>query len=212
MIRKRKGHKIIPFPLPRVKLCLMGLSVYTTIERRCDKMKKMLGEERRKKLLNLLKNSKEPITGTQLAKYANVSRQVIVNDINLLKARNFPIISTSQGYLYINQENNSHIEKKIVCVHTAEEAEDEMMTIVDCGVTIKNVIVEHPVYGEITASMMLSSRMDVEKFIQKVKETNATYLSVLTNGTHLHVISAPTNEQIAEAEKRLREKGYLVEE
>lgn len=86
------------------------------------------------------------------------------------------------------------------------------MTIVDCGVTVKNVIVEHPVYGEITASMMLSSRIDVEKFLQKVKETNATYLSVLTQGTHLHVISAPTKEQIEVAEKRLREKGYLIEE
>lgn len=127
----------------------------------------MLGEERRNELLKLLKNSKEPITGTQLAKYANVSRQVIVNDMNLLKARNIPIISTSQGYFYMNQEDAFQVEKKIVCVHTAEEAEDEMMTIVDCGVTIKNVIVEHPVYGEITASMMLSSRIDVEKFLKK---------------------------------------------
>ncbi|MFC5542200.1 MAG: transcription repressor NadR [Bacilli bacterium] len=176
-------------------------------------MKKMLGEERRNELLNLLKDAKKPITGTQLAKYANVSRQVIVNDMNLLKARNLPIISTSQGYLYLSQEDtDSLIEKKIVCIHTAEEAEDEMMTIVDCGVTIKNVIVEHPVYGEITASMMLSSRIDVENFLNKVEETKATYLSVLTNGTHLHVISAPTIEQIEEAERRLREKGYLVEE
>ncbi|MFC5558143.1 transcription repressor NadR [Ureibacillus thermophilus] len=176
-------------------------------------MKKMLGEERRNELLNVLKNSRTPITGTQLAKYANVSRQVIVNDMNLLKARNLPIISTSQGYLYLHQEvADSLIEKKIVCIHTADEAEDEMFTIVDCGVTIKNVIVEHPVYGEITASMMLSSRMDVEHFLKKVRETNATYLSALTNGTHLHVISSPTIEQIEEAERRLREKGYLVEE
>ncbi|MEJ9280484.1 MULTISPECIES: transcription repressor NadR [Ureibacillus] len=176
-------------------------------------MKKMLGEERRNELLNILKNSKEPITGTQLAKYANVSRQVIVNDMNLLKARNEPIIATSQGYLYMNQDDTTALfEKKIVCIHNAEETEDELLTIVDCGVTVKNVIVEHPVYGEITASMMLSSRIDVEKFLQKVKETNATYLSVLTQGTHLHVISAPTKEQIEEAEKRLREKGYLIEE
>lgn len=176
-------------------------------------MKKMLGEARRNELLNMLKSSKEPITGSELAKHANVSRQVIVNDINLLKARNEPIMATSQGYLYMNLDDNaSNFERKIVCVHTADEAEDEMFTIVDCGVTLKSVIVEHPVYGEITASMMLSSRVDVENFLQKVKETNATYLSELTNGAHLHVISASTEKQLDEAEKRLREKGYLLEE
>ena len=171
MLLQQKGHKNIPFPLPRVKLCFKGLSIYTTFARRCDSIKKMLGEERRNELLKLLKNSKEPITGTQLAKYANVSRQVIVNDMNLLKARNEPIIATSQGYLYMNQDDTTALfEKKIVCIHNAEETEDELLTIVDCGVTVKNVIVEHPVYGEITASMMLSSRIDVEKFLQKVKE------------------------------------------
>jgi len=175
-------------------------------------MKKLLGEERRNELLILLKNSAKPITGSELAKHTNVSRQVIVNDINLLKARNEPIIATSQGYLYMKlDEGNSELERKIVCLHTAEEAADEMLTIVDCGVTLKSVIVEHPVYGEITASMMLSSRMDVLNFLQKVKETNATYLSALTDGTHLHVLTAPSEEQLDQAEQLLREKGYLIE-
>ena len=96
-------------------------------------MKKLLGEERRNELLILLKNSAKPITGSELAKHTNVSRQVIVNDINLLKARNEPIIATSQGYLYMKlDEGNSEFERKIVCLHTAEEAADEMLTIVDC--------------------------------------------------------------------------------
>ncbi len=97
-------------------------------------------------------------------------------------------------------------ERKIVCVHTAEQAEDEMFTIVDCGVTLQNVIVEHPVYGEITASMMVSNRLDVQKFIEQVNETQANYLSVLTNGTHLHVISAPTIQQLDRAEQLLTSK------
>ncbi len=175
-------------------------------------MKKMLGEERRQELLTLLKNSNGPITGTDLAKHANVSRQVIVNDMNLLKAKNEPIMATSQGYLYLKMDDNVEtIERKIVCLHSAEQAEDEMLTIVDCGVTIKNVIVEHPVYGEITASMMLSNRMDVNNFLKRVNETNANYLSNLTNGTHLHVISAASNEQLDRCEQMLREKGYLIE-
>lgn len=175
-------------------------------------MKKLLGEERRNELLTLLKNANGPITGTDLAKHSNVSRQVIVNDMNLLKARNESILATSQGYIYIHKDENvMYFERKIVCVHTANQAEDEMLTIVDCGVTLKNVIVEHPVYGEITASMMLSNRKDVENFLTRVQETKANYLSALTNGTHLHVISAPTEEQLDLAEKMLREKGYLVE-
>ncbi|RHW38668.1 transcription repressor NadR [Lysinibacillus yapensis] len=175
-------------------------------------MKKMLGESRRNELLHLLKNADHPITGTDLAKYANVSRQVIVNDMNLLKARNEPIVATSQGYIYMKLDvGQETFERKIVCLHTAEQAEDEMLTIVDCGVTLKNVIVEHPVYGEITASMMLSNRHDVVSFLKNVKETNANYLSVLTNGTHLHVISATSEELLDRAEQMLREKGYLVE-
>lgn len=172
----------------------------------------MLGEERRTKLLSLLKKERNPITGSELAKFANVSRQVIVNDMNLLKARNEPIIATSQGYVYLKNENNIQLfERKIVCLHTAEEAADEMMSIVDCGVTINSVIVEHPLYGEITASMMVSNRLEVEQFINRIKETNASLLADLTNGTHLHVISAPTTEQLDEVEAILREKGYLVE-
>lgn len=176
-------------------------------------MKKLLGQERRNKILSLLKNSQGPITGTDLAKMANVSRQVIVNDINLLKAKNEPIIATNQGYLYLKNNNeNQWFEKKIVCFHTKEQAEDELLTMVDCGVTVKNVIIEHPIYGEITANMMFSNRIDVMNFIKQVNEINASFLSQLTDGTHLHVISAPTEEQVQLAEERLRQKGYLVED
>ncbi len=175
-------------------------------------MKKMLGEERRYELLTLLKNNNGPITGTDLAKHANVSRQVIVNDMNLLKARNEPIVATSQGYLYMQLEESKKIfERKIVCSHTAEQAIDELITIVDCGVTVKNVIVEHPIYGEITASVMVSNRLEVEQFIKLVEETKANYLSALTDGTHLHVLTASSEKNLDLVEEKLRAKGYLVE-
>ncbi|MFJ7731399.1 transcription repressor NadR [Lysinibacillus sp. NPDC097231] len=174
-------------------------------------MKKMLGEERRLQLLAQLKNSSAPITGTDLAKFANVSRQVIVNDMTLLKARNEPIIATSQGYLYMNQEQLHHtVERTIPCFHTSKDTEDELMTIVDCGGTVKNVIVEHSIYGEIIASIMVSNRHEVKKFIQRVTETQASYLSELTGGTHLHVISAPSVEILDLIEQTLYKKGYLV--
>ncbi|QDP99562.1 transcription repressor NadR [Lysinibacillus fusiformis] len=174
-------------------------------------MKKMLGEERRLQILAQLKKSNTPITGTDLAKFANVSRQVIVNDITLLKARNEPIIATSQGYIYMHQDQlYQTVERTIPCFHTPEDAKDELMVIVDCGGTVKNVIVEHPIYGEITASIMVSNRHDVEKFVQRVNDTQANYLSALTGGTHLHVISAPSVEILDLIEHNLQKKGYLV--
>lgn len=174
-------------------------------------MKKLLGEERRLKLLTLLKQQQRPITGTDLAKHTNVSRQVIVNDMNLLKARNEPIVATSQGYLYMEEQRTGIFERKIVCMHTGEQTQEELYTIVDCGVTVENVIIEHAVYGEITASILVSNRLEVDLFLDKLAETNANFLSALTGGTHLHVISASSEDLLDKAVDRLREKGILVE-
>lgn len=174
-------------------------------------MKKMLGEARRLELLTLLKQQGGPITGTDLAKHANVSRQVIVNDINLLKARDEPIVATSQGYLYIKEQKPGIYKRKIVCMHTGEQTREELYAIVDCGVTVENVIIEHAVYGEITASLLVSNRLEVDFFLEKLEKTNAHFLSTLTDGTHLHVISAPSEELLDKAQDRLREKGLLVE-
>ncbi|WP_299510982.1 transcription repressor NadR [uncultured Rummeliibacillus sp.] len=174
-------------------------------------MKKLLGEERRAFLLNLLKTEETAITGTELAKRASVSRQVIVNDIALLKARNEPIIATSQGYLYFNQhESVQNYERQIAALHTSEQTEDELNTLVDAGITVKDVTVEHPVYGEITANIMVKNRFDVQQFLKKLQETNASPLMALTDGAHLHTISAPSEAQLDLAEKLLKEKGYLL--
>ena len=54
----------------------------------------MTGEERRQTIINLLKNSHQPVSGTSLAKTLQVSRQVIVQDIALLRAKNIDIQST----------------------------------------------------------------------------------------------------------------------
>lgn len=174
-------------------------------------MKKLLGEERRNTILHFLKNEESPITGTELAKRANVSRQVIVNDMALLKAKNEPIIATSQGYIYLSKSSEQHVyELEIASFHASNEAEDEMNILVDAGVTIKNVTVEHPVYGDLTASMMISSRYDVQQFIQKIAETEASLLMDLTEGAHLHVITADSQEKLDIAVKQLRLKGYLL--
>ncbi|MGV3467084.1 MAG: transcription repressor NadR [Heyndrickxia sp.] len=175
--------------------------------------KKLLGDDRRAFLLKLLQESKSPITGGDLAKETNVSRQVIVNDITLLKAKNEPIIATSQGYIYMEPPAaRAFTEKTIACFHRPEETEKELHLLVDHGVTVKDVKVEHPVYGDLTASIMVSNRREVEQFIDKIKSTQASYLSVLTGGIHLHTISAHSEKVLEDAIHSLKEAGLLFEE
>ncbi|MFC5712889.1 transcription repressor NadR [Thalassorhabdus alkalitolerans] len=173
---------------------------------------KLIGEDRRKLLLEWLKTAHEPITGSVLAKKTNVSRQVIVQDISILKARNTPILSTSQGYLLISSSRPNVFRKKIACCHSADKnvTQEELQIIVDQGATVLDVSVEHQLYGDITASLMIASRRDVHEFIKKFTETKATLLSELTGGVHLHTIEAPEEKILIETEKSLKEAGFLL--
>ncbi len=174
--------------------------------------KKILGEERRRFILQLLKESSMPITGGDLADKTNVSRQVIVGDITLLKAKNEPIIATSQGYMYLKQGPNVNVfERTIACRHTPEETEKELYIFVDHGVTVKDVKIEHAVYGDLTASIMVSNRQEVKQFMKKIQNTKASFLSELTCGIHLHTISAATEAALDKAEAALKEAGFLME-
>lgn len=175
---------------------------------------KLLGEERRNLLLDKLMKADQPITGGELATFANVSRQVIVQDISLLKAKNHPIIATSQGYVYLenNQKKNQLIERIIACNHIPEQTKEELTIIVDHGVFVKDVIVEHPVYGDLTASIRVGNRNDVEEFMKKINQHNASYLSQLTEGLHLHTLQADTIEKLDRACAELSKAGFLVKE
>lgn len=174
--------------------------------------KKVLGEERRELLLQLLKKTEEPITGSELASKTNVSRQVIVGDITLLKARGEPIIATSQGYMYLAQGSMSaSVERTIASSHTPERTEEELNLLVDHGVTVKDVRIEHPVYGDLIASVMVSNRKEVRQFIEKIEATNASYLSELTEGIHLHTLTAPSEQKLDEAIHALKKAKFFVE-
>jgi uncharacterized protein len=174
--------------------------------------KKILGEERRSFILQLLKDSPAPLTGSDLASRTNVSRQVIVGDITILKAKNEPIIATSQGYIYLKQPSSTpFFQKSIASQHAPDQTEDELNLLVDHGVTVKDVIIEHPVYGDLTASIMVSNRHEVKQFIEKVRSTNASLLSELTEGIHLHTISAQREDILDKAINALRKEGFLIE-
>ncbi|MEH7106611.1 MULTISPECIES: transcription repressor NadR [Bacillaceae] len=174
--------------------------------------KKILGEERRSLILQLLKESHAPLTGSDLATRTNVSRQVIVGDITLLKAKNEPIIATSQGYMYFNPTPGTQFyERTIACRHKPEDTEKELNLFVDHGVTVKDVKIEHAVYGDLTASIMVSNRQEVKQFMEKILSTQATFLSVLTDGIHLHTISAPNEATLDKAVAAMKDAGFLME-
>lgn len=176
-------------------------------------MKKTVnGEQRRDALLAHLRTQTGPVTGSTLAKLVDVSRQVIVQDLSLLKAQGLPIVATSRGYVFGEQDAVTTHERKIVCRHTLEEMETEMNALVDEGVTIRDVIVEHPVYGYITGQIMVKSRRDVRVFLERLRHENAEPLSRLTDGTHIHTIEADSEEALQSAITRLKELGILVSE
>ena len=57
----------------------------------------MSGKERREEILQRITNSKTPVSGAALAKSCEVSRQVIVQDIALIRAAGYDVIATNRS-------------------------------------------------------------------------------------------------------------------
>lgn len=169
----------------------------------------MEGQERREKIIGILKVTKEPISGTELAKRLAVSRQVIVQDIALLRAVNKNILSTTKGYILYYQEKQK-VNRCFLVKHTTDQIEDELCTIVDNGGKVLDVIVTHEIYGEISTNLIIKNRQDVYDFVNKVKSKNTIPLKELTDGVHLHTVEADSEEILDNIEKALREKKYLL--
>ena len=104
--------------------------------------------ERRKAIVNLLLSAKEPISGGALAQRFNISRQIIVQDITVLKGTGYEILSTSQGYV---MQKSPLAERVFKVRHTTDQTEDELSCIVNLGGTVVDVFVWHKVYGRIDA-------------------------------------------------------------
>lgn len=172
----------------------------------------MEGAKRRDKLISILSNRKDdPISGSDLAKILGVSRQVIVQDIALLRAVNKNILSTTKGYLLYYQEEQK-VNRCFLVKHTNSQIEDELCTIVDHGGKVLDVIVMHDIYGEIRTDLIISNRKDVYDFVTKVNEKRTVPLKELTDGTHLHTVEADNEEILNDIELALKEHGYLVEQ
>jgi transcriptional regulator of NAD metabolism len=169
------------------------------------------GPERRKRISNILNTSQSAVKGNELAETFNVSRQVIVQDIALLRAEGHNIIATPQGYMMLSPHQPSSL-RSIMCNHTGiKEMKEELDIMVDNGATVIDVMVEHPVYGEIIGNLMLRNHEDVEEFIEKVIQTKAEPLSILTRGAHFHTLEVPNDATFQKIIAALKKKGYLMD-
>ncbi|MCL6452428.1 MAG: transcription repressor NadR [Alicyclobacillus sp.] len=164
--------------------------------------------DRQNRLLEELERADRPLTGAELAERCQVTRQVVVHDIALMRAAGVDIVSTPRGYELRGPERD---RVTVLSVHHPPEAtERELMTLVDYGIHVEDVIVEHPVYGELRGALHLGSRRDVELFLRQVAEADALLLSSLTDGFHLHTVRAPDLERLCEAVAALRRAGIQV--
>lgn len=168
----------------------------------------MSGEERRKEILKYIGKSPVPVSGTKLAEYFHVSRQVIVQDIALLRAEGTEIFSTNRGYIC---KMPSLVSKVYYVHHDDSRIREEMNLIVDNGGRIENVFVHHEVYGELRAELAVDSRKKVEDFIREIKSGKSSPLNTITSGYHYHTVTAESEEILAAIEEELKEKGFLVQ-
>ena len=158
-------------------------------------------------ILQTLKSSGEPISGSNFAKQFGVSRQIIVQDIAVLRAEGNDIFSTNHGYMITEFYRASRVFK---VQHTNEEIEQELNLIVDLGGKVKDVFVYHRAYGELRVDLNLTSRADIQRYLEKIRTGKSTPLMNITSGYHYHTVLAP-NETILDAiQDQLKKIGFLA--
>lgn len=166
-------------------------------------------QARRDAILVALRQSRQPLSAAVLAEQFSVSRQIIVGDIALLRAGGAEISATPRGYVILTVP--AGLTKRIAVQHGAEQTEAELNAIVDQGCTVLDVIVEHPVYGQLTGPLQISNRYEVEQFMARCARSEAQLLSRLTEGIHLHTLSCPDEAAFGRVQAALRSMHILLE-
>ena len=167
---------------------------------------------RKQEILRLLGEAPEPLSGTALARALSVSRQIIVQDIALLRAEGHNILSTYRGYVLPAKTVRAERAVRVFRMqHETEDTLDELQTIVDCGGQVLDVFIEHALYGVLRADLMIGSRLDAETFMQRMESVSDKPLKTLTGGCHYHTVTAPSERLLDYIESALREKHYLAQ-
>ncbi len=170
----------------------------------------MTASQRRQEILSCLNKEQTPISATTLAQTFGVSRQVVVGDIALLRAAGAPIAATPRGYLLDIPAIG--ILHTVAVRHTNDQMERELQICVDNGCTVVDVLVEHPVYGQLVGQLQLSNRYDVEQFLRRSHSGSAHPLSDLTDGIHLHTLRCPSEEAYQRVCAQLDQEGFLLKD
>ncbi len=169
----------------------------------------MKADERRKSIIHLLMAEQKPISGGTLAERFGVSRQIIVQDISLLKASGYEILSTHHGYVV---HKTPLVERVFKVRHTTDQTEDELNLIVECGGTVVDVFVWHKVYGKLEAKLNIFSKLHVKQFIEGVRSGKSTELMNITGGYHYHTIRAESEAILNRIGDLLADRRYIVPE
>lgn len=167
----------------------------------------MSGQERREEIIKIIKNSSKPVAGTELAKRLGVSRQVIVQDMALIRANGIEIMSTNRGYVV---QEGKEVSRVFKVHHTNEEVEEELNLFVDLGGKVEDVFVYHKVYGVIKAHLNIKSRRDVKTYMEGISSGKSTNLLNLTSNYHYHTIIAEDEQTLDLIQKELNGKGFLA--
>ena len=170
----------------------------------------MTGAERRKMILKLMNESSIPLSGGALGTATGVSRQVVVQDIALLRSEGHSIMATARGYL-LNAPKEEKISRLFKVFHDESRTEEELKLIVDLGGCVEDVIVNHKVYNKVSAPLNIKNRRDVQVFLKNLESGKSTPLSKITSGYHFHHVSAENAEILDEIEESLRQNNFLTE-
>ena len=169
----------------------------------------MNGTERRAKILELLRAASAPLSGSSLAKSLGVSRQVIVQDMALMRARtDLEILSTYQGYLLLQPQEPCRRVFKVR--HSAERTQEELQEIVDLGGRVEDVFVYHRVYGVVRGQLSIASRTDIRDFMSRLAESRSAPLMLITDDFHYHTVAAEDEQTLDQIQARLGELGFLA--
>lgn len=163
---------------------------------------------RRLQIMDMLQQSQGAITGSELSKHCNVSRQIIVGDVAILRAQGIHIISTPRGYQLIAKQKGG-MQQVFVCCHGPEMMEKELNAIIDNGGIVHNVVVEHEVYGDLEGKLNLHSRRDIQQYLTRMKNSKAELLSRISGGIHTHLVETANAEDMAAIQDALEALGVL---
>lgn len=170
-----------------------------------------IGDHRRAQILQILKEHGSPLSGTALAKILGVSRQIIVQDIALIRAENHNILSTNKGYIYRKVESDNTQPKRVFYVrHTTDQVLDEFLSVLEFGGTILDVAVEHEIYGQIRADLLIETPHDAQDFVSRLANCKDNPLKVLTDDCHYHTVTAPSERLLDLIQQELAQKGFLI--